>query len=168
MDAGFGSHHAVGVVAGNRQCGGLDPGFLAILDFKDARLVAAPLSPAQVHAHQHLGPVLRFRTSGARMDIHDSVKLIVLSRKQELCLHLLDKSSQFGDSGLKLFSDRLSLARQFNQSLCIVHLVRDLPVESEGFFESSALLESLAGAVLVRPEAGVADQGLQFVELALA
>ena len=38
----------------------------------------------------------------------------------------------------------------------------------ESFFESCALLESLAGAILIRPEAGITDESLQFIELTLA
>ena len=44
----------------------------------------------------------------------------------------------------------------------------DLAIEGEAFFESRALLESLAGTFLIRPETGIADQGLQFIEFALA
>jgi hypothetical protein len=41
-------------------------------------------------------------------------------------------------------------------------------VESESFFQSSALLEGLAGTVLIGPEAGIADPYLQIIELTLA
>jgi hypothetical protein len=46
--------------------------------------------------------------------------------------------------------------------------MRNLPIESEGFFKSRTLLESLAGAFLIRPEGRIADQSLQFIKLALA
>ncbi len=38
-----------------------------------SRPEAAPLGPAQVHPHQHLGPVLRLGAAGARMDGDDRV-----------------------------------------------------------------------------------------------
>jgi len=43
----------------------------------------------------------------------------------------------------------------------------NLFIQIEFFFKTRALLESLAGSVLIGPEGGIADQGLQFVELAL-
>ena len=46
-------------------------------------------------------------------------------------------------------------------------LTGDLPVEFERLFEAGALLEGLAGSFLIGPEAGIADQCLQFVELTL-
>jgi len=43
-----------------------------------------------------------------------------------------------------------------------------LSVEGESFFQSCALLKSFAGALLVGPEAGVTDYGLQIIKLTLA
>jgi len=43
-----------------------------------------------------------------------------------------------------------------------------LSIEGESFFQSCALLKSLAGALLVGPEAGVTDYGLQIIKLTLA
>ena len=49
---------AVGVVAADLDRGALDPRLLALGHVEHFGLEAAPLGPAQVHAQQHLGPVL--------------------------------------------------------------------------------------------------------------
>ena len=48
-------------------------------------LVAAALAPAQVHAQQHLRPVLALRAAGARVDGEDRVRAVVLAAE-----HLLE------------------------------------------------------------------------------
>ena len=40
------------------------------------------LGPLQIHAQQHLGPILRFGSARARMNRADGVELIVLARQQ--------------------------------------------------------------------------------------
>ena len=61
MDAGFAAEQTEGEVAGDGEGGGLDAGLVAVLDFVDLDLEVLALAPADVHAHEHLGPVLRSR-----------------------------------------------------------------------------------------------------------
>ena len=79
VDAGLGRHQAVGVVAGDGDRGALDAGLVARLVVDDLALEAAALGPAQVHAQQHLRPVLRLGAAGARVDGDDGVLLVVLA-----------------------------------------------------------------------------------------
>ena len=65
-------------------------------------LEAAPLGPAQVHAQQHLRPVLRLGAAGARMDRDDRVLAIVLAAE-----HLL------GLAGVDLTAELVERAREF-------------------------------------------------------
>ena len=57
-----------GVVARDAEAHAVDPGLVALLVVDDLGLVAAALAPAQVHAEQHLRPVLRVGAAGARVD----------------------------------------------------------------------------------------------------
>ena len=59
----------------------LDARFVAVLDLVHLGLEALPLRPAQVHAHQHLGPVLGFGPTRARVHGHDGIERIVLLRQ---------------------------------------------------------------------------------------
>ncbi len=85
MDAGFGRQQAVGVLAGDRERRALQARFVARLVVDHLALEPAALGPAQVHAQQHLGPVLRLGAAGARMNRDDRVLAIVLAAE-----HLLD------------------------------------------------------------------------------
>ena len=58
MHPGLGREVAVGVLAGDQHGRALDARLLARLHVRDVLLVAAPVAPAQVHAQQHLRPVL--------------------------------------------------------------------------------------------------------------
>ena len=84
VDAGLGREQAVRVVADDRERHALDAGFLARLQVDDFPLEAAALDPPQVHAHEHLGPVLRLGAAGARMDRDDRV-LPIHGRRRASC-----------------------------------------------------------------------------------
>ena len=75
---------AVGVGAAHREGGALDARLLAVLPVEQLDLVAVALGPAQVHAQQHLGPVLRLGAAGAGMDRQDRAALVVGARELEL------------------------------------------------------------------------------------
>ena len=62
------------------------PGLVAGLQVDHLALEAAALGPAQVHAQQHLGPVLRLGAAGAGMDRDDGVLAIVLAAEHLLGL----------------------------------------------------------------------------------
>jgi len=168
MHTRFRRHHAERVVSIDGERRGLDPCFFAVLDFKNPRLEPAAFGPTQVHPHQHLGPILRLCAAGARMDIDDGIKAVVLARKQQLRLNLFDERLEIRQRGLQLFLDRLAFTRQVYQSLCIVYLAGNLPVERQSFFESCALLKGFARTVLIGPEAWIANYRLEFIKLTLA
>ncbi len=89
VHSGFPGKLAEGVLAGHGKSSGLDTRLFAILVVIDLGLEAVPLGPTKVHAHQHLGPVLRFGAAGARVDSHDCIERIGLRRKHGAGLELL-------------------------------------------------------------------------------
>ena len=72
VHAALGRQEPVGVLAVDREGRRLDAGLGALLDLLEVGLQAAPLGPAQVHAQQHLGPVLGVGAALARVDRHDA------------------------------------------------------------------------------------------------
>src|SRR3546814_9375694 len=58
--------------------------------FHQFGLPAARLAPAQVHAQQHLGPVLRLGTTGAGLDVDERVVRIHLAGEHALEFQLAD------------------------------------------------------------------------------
>src|SRR6202044_1135326 len=60
MDAALTAEHAVSIFSDDLHGGGLDARFLAGCGVKHGSLKAFALSPAKIHAQEHLGPVHRF------------------------------------------------------------------------------------------------------------
>ena len=64
VDAALGGEQAVGVLAAGDEGRRLEAGLVAGRGLLHLDLEAAPLGPAQVHAQEHLGPVLRVGAAG--------------------------------------------------------------------------------------------------------
>ena len=115
MHAGFGQQHPVGVVADDGERRALDAGFVAGLDVDDFALEAAALRPSQVHAQEHLGPVLRLGAAGAGMDGDDRVLAIVLAAEHLLGLAGVDFRRQIVEAAREIVGDRLARLRPLDQ-----------------------------------------------------
>ena len=90
VHAVLGAQAPVGVAAADQERGrgdaGLGPGrHLVELDVE-----AAALGPAQVHAQQHVGPVLGVGPALAGLDLADGVGLVVLAGEQRAQLELVE------------------------------------------------------------------------------
>ena len=89
MHAAFALQAAVGPSAVNREGHALETRLLALGLVEDFGLVAGAIGPAQVHAQQHLGPILRFGTARSGMDRYDRRPLVVRLGQEEARLHPL-------------------------------------------------------------------------------
>src|SRR3569832_1324362 len=78
----FRGQKAVSVFIFNSQRNALQSRFLAWLILEHFGFEAALLGPLEIHAQQHLGPVLRFGATGARMNRANSVAAIVVAGAQ--------------------------------------------------------------------------------------
>ena len=85
MDPGLGREQPVGVFPCDYERYTFEAGLFAGLVVNDLCFKAALFGPSQVHAQEHLGPILRLRPTCAWMDRADGVQLVVLSGKQHLC-----------------------------------------------------------------------------------
>ena len=104
-------------------------------------LEAAPLGPAQVHAQQHLGPVLGVGAAGAGADRDDGVARVVLAAEQARLLEL----------GQPLL-DRVELRVELGGDLGVLgrHLGELVEVGDVGL-ERAERLEPALGARVLRP-----------------
>ena len=80
---------AVGPSAIDREGHALQPRLFALGLVQDLGLEAGAIGPAQIHAQQHLGPVLRLGAAGSGMDRYDRRPLVVWLGQQEPRLHPL-------------------------------------------------------------------------------
>ena len=78
------------------------PGFLAGAFLDPLDLVAAPLGPADVHARQHLRPVLGLGAAGAGMDLEEAVVAVGLAGEQRLQLGLPGGLAELAQRRLRL------------------------------------------------------------------
>jgi hypothetical protein len=96
MDTGLGAQPAVGVIALEMDGGALDTRHFTGGDLDEFGLEATALAPAQVHAQQHIGPILGLSTAGAGLDIQEGVVGVHLAGEHaaefqigEFALHML-------------------------------------------------------------------------------
>ena len=100
MNAGFGTQPAVGVITNDLDGHGFNPCDFTFGFFDDFGLKAARFRPAQVHAHQHAGPVLGFGAAGTGLNIKVAIGAVVFAGEHaaELKLRqLLFQRIQLGD-----------------------------------------------------------------------
>src|SRR6266849_5042625 len=90
MHARFASEQAVGVFSRELDGGVFDAGFFAGSLIENDSAHALALGPAQVHAQQNGGPVLRLGAAGSGLDGHDGVEVIGFAGEERLGFELAD------------------------------------------------------------------------------
>ena len=73
VNACFRAHPTKGVIAAKRKGGPFDARDFPGGQFDELRTKTAPFGPAQIHAQEHLGPVLGLRAPGARLNVHVTI-----------------------------------------------------------------------------------------------
>ena len=66
------------------------PGFFGVGRVEHLDRIVVLLGPADVHPHQHLGPVRRVHAARTRADVEQRLALVVLAGQQRADLHRLD------------------------------------------------------------------------------
>jgi hypothetical protein len=157
MDARFGEQHAVRVITLHDDRGALDAGFVARLKVDHVALEAAALGPSQVHAEQHLGPVLRLGAAGPGMDRHDRVLAVVFAAQHLLGLAGIDERGEIVQAGREIVRDGLPGLRPFEQHRQVLDTASQRLAEVAILFEPAPALLRLLRGGLVLPEVGGAD-----------
>src|SRR6266480_7178167 len=111
MHPDFAGEQPEGIFAVHAERGRLNASFLARLVVIKDRLKSLALGPAQIHAHKHLGPILRFGSARARMNGHDRITGIVLARKQSFSFEPIDALAKRVNLTPKIGFYVLALAR---------------------------------------------------------
>ena len=90
VHARLGAQPAVRVLTSELHRGALDARDFAGTRIDDFRREAARGAPPQVHAQEHLRPVLRLGASGARLNVHEGIVRVHLAVEHALQLELAD------------------------------------------------------------------------------
>ena len=157
MHARFAAQQAVGKVAGDGEGRGLDPRLVAVLNLVDLGAEALPLGPAQIHAHQHLGPVLALRAARAGMHGDDGVQRIGLAREHRLRFQLLGELHQRGNLAFEVGLGRLAFLRQLEVGLDVVGAAEEFGVVGQQRLQPLALAHQRLHTRRICPHTGVGD-----------
>jgi hypothetical protein len=112
------------------------------------------LAPAQIHAQQHLGPVLRLGAAGAGLDVDECVRRIHLAREHALEFEFLD----FRGQRLDVVGDRRDRAlvvlaeREIEQVARFAERVRQRADAADDAIEIRAFLAEILRALRVVPD----------------
>lgn len=116
------------------------------------------LRPAEIHAQQHFGPVLRLRAAGSGLDGHDGVQAVVLPGEQSERLQFRDKGVGRGDFALDFVEQGFALGHVglfFGKTKIrfdVAQRAFELFVRSDNLFRGFALLQDSLRLFLVLPE----------------
>ena len=81
VDSGLAFEVTEGVVALDLEGGAFDAGPFAVEDVGDGHAVVVGFGIADVHAHEHFGPVLSLDTTGTGIDGEDGIEVVALALK---------------------------------------------------------------------------------------
>ncbi len=159
MHAAFAGQLAEGVFANDGEGGGLDAGLFAVLIVVDLGFEALLLGPAQVHAHEHLGPVLALGAARAGMHGDDGVERIGLAGEHGAGFEFLVECGQGFDVAGKIVKQigghDFAFAGQLEVGFNVAGAADQLFVVGDKIFEALAVAhEWLAGCRIV-PEGGI-------------
>ena len=166
MHARLRSKQTVGVFTGDRKGGRLESGLLARLVVEQSELEAVALGPAPVHAEEHLGPVLRLRSSRSRVQGDNRVQSVVFSRQQRCGFELVDLVPKRIQSRAQVARDVLAFASQLEVSVEVGEGSVKAYVGFEPFFEPAARGKNFRRSILILPEVGLGYLLLDGLELA--
>ena len=153
--AALGLEDPVGVLALDRERRRLEAGLLARARLEQLGLEAAVGGPAEVHAQEHLGPVLRVGAARVGLDRDDRVAAVVLAGEERVLLEAFELGLERDERGLDLGGH---VAVHGEELLRVVVLAARGARSARAACCDARVLgaRSAAAALLVVPEAGLA------------
>ena len=159
MDPLLGREEAVGVLAAGDEGRGLDPRLLARERLLHLDLEATLLRPAQVHAQEHLGPVLGVGPARSAVHRHDCVAGVVVAAEEARLLELAELALDVGELLGELRLERVVTERREVGEIRYVRL--ELAEALELALGAAVLGGDGSGALAVVPEAGFLHLALE-------
>ncbi len=154
MHSGLGAQPAEGVIALNMYRRGLDACHLATGKLDDLRLEPVMLRPAQIHAQQHVTPILSLGAPGAGLNIQIGVVGIHLAGEHAAEFEFLQGRFELG----KLLVDLLDGAfvlfhhRQFEQFGVVLEPLIEFIDGGDDLLQAGPLLAQFLGVVRIIPD----------------
>ena len=152
MHAALAGQLAEGVLAHDGERGGLDAGLFAVLVVVHLGFEALLLGPAQIHAQQHLGPVLALGAARAGMHGDDGVERIGLAGEHGPRFELFGERCQRLDVALQIGEHVFALARQLEVGLNVAGAADQFLVVGDQLFQALAVAHQGLGRGGIGPE----------------
>ena len=144
------------------------PGFFAGSGIENRGAKAFLFRPAQIHAQEHFGPVLRFGAASAGFDGHDGVETIVFTGEQGFRFQFGDVVVGRGEFLGDVFEERVALGvvffflREVEVGVDVALFSVESHFGVDTVFDGLALLQGGLRFFLVLPEIGVAGFCFEF------
>ena len=157
VHADFRLQQAVGVLAVDFEGDRLDAGAFTLQPVGNDGLEALALGPSQVHAEQHLGPVLAFGAARAGVNRDDGAARVVFAGEQHGGLEALQELAVGLQVALDIGADVLAFAGEFEERVQVVGHGADAVVVGDGLLQALAVLHDLLALFGLAPEIGRGD-----------
>jgi hypothetical protein len=166
MHPRLGAQPAVGILAAEVQCRSLDAGDFTRARIQHFTIEAALRRPLDIHAHQHLRPILCFGAAGTCLDVEEGTARIHLAAEHPLEFDLADEFLDLRDVALDLGRSRgvVLRLREFEQLDRIAHCGCGSVDRFEFLRELGAFLAQLLRALGLRPDGGLFELAPYFLE----
>jgi len=158
---------AVGEGAVELDRGAFDAGAFPVLEVEFGNRPTLFFSVHAVHAEEHFGPVLTFRTAGAGVDLHDGGQFVfgLVERTFELCFFDLAQRLFVGFAGL--FFGGLAGLPEVEEYGKVLDGGLYRFVEFDPILVELDVFENFGRSFIVVPETGAKRQLFFFVDLIL-
>jgi hypothetical protein len=132
-----------GVLSIHTKRRGLDARFFSGLIVIQHGLEALSLSPSEIHAHEHLGPVLRVYAARAGMNRDDGVARIIFAGEEGFGLDAIDELLQACDFALQVAVNAFTLANQLEVRADIIDPTYQFAIRGKRLFDALFLAHDL-------------------------
>ena len=143
------------ILANHRKCRRLDSGFFSGLVVVHLRLKSLPLGPPQIHAKQHLSPILRFGAPCSGMNRHDRIKAVVRAGKQRLGFNPIHQFAQRFQVALQIGPDVLTFTCQIKIGGNVVGPPRQVAFQRQHALQALPFAHDLLRFFRIRPQIGI-------------
>ena len=152
MYADFALEETKGILAVHRKRRRLQARFFARLIVIENRFETLALCPSQIHAQQHVSPILRLGAARAGVDRHDGVARIVFPREQRLGFEFIEEIAQRGNLASQIGIDILALFGQVKIGVNVVTAAAKVGVSSKRMLQTLLLAHDLLRALRIGPQ----------------
>ena len=129
-----------------------EPGLFTRLVVVENGFKALPLGPSEIHAQEHVGPILRFGTAGTGMNGHNGIARVVFPREQRLGFQLVEYVAQRRNLAFEIAIDVLAFFGEIEIGGNVVTPARQVGIGGEDVLQALLFTHHLLRTLRIRPQ----------------